>query len=104
MEKTKKPFNPMEFKIKSRFFLAIICIVGAFAMMAFAMFNETAAASKYTGTIVGFLTGSVFMGILTYFFDGNQNQGGEDYLSPELKPTHQEPLKKDLGKAKEDKQ
>ena len=70
---TKKEFNPEEFRVKFRAFFAVLGFLSAVLFLFVSVLSETASASKYTGTILGFMTGTLVTLVFTYYF-GNSDR------------------------------
>ena len=69
----KKEFNPEEFRVKFRACLAVLGFVAAVIFLFVAVLSKDAQTSKYTGTILGFLTGTLVTLVFTYYF-GSSDQ------------------------------
>lgn len=80
--KVKGEFNPEEFRIKFKAFLAVMAFIAAVVFLLVAMINTAAQTSKYTGTIIGFVTGTLITLIFSYYF------GNSEPIKPEQFPTH----------------
>jgi len=80
--KVKGEFNPDEFRIKFKAFLAVLAFITAACFLMTAMINTAAQTSKYTGTIIGFVTGTLITLIFSYYF------GNSEPIKPEPFPIH----------------
>ena len=70
--KVKGEFNPEEFRIKFKAFLAVLAFIAAMVFLLVAMINTAAQTSKYTGTIIGFVTGTLITLIFSYYFGSSE--------------------------------
>lgn len=77
MAENKKQFSPEEFKMKFRAFIAVLAVLIGSLFMAFALFSETASKSEHTGTILGFLMGTMLTLVLTYYFGSSDTAPDE---------------------------
>lgn len=73
-EKLVKPFNSEEFRVKFRAVFALISFILGMVFICFAVFSKTAQTSEFTGTIIGFICGTMITLILTYYFGNADNQ------------------------------
>lgn len=83
--KVKGEFNPEEFRIKFKAFLAVLAFVAAVVFLLVAMINTAAQTSKYTGTIIGFVTGTLITLIFSYYF------GNSEPIKQEVQPVQERP-------------
>ena len=83
---TKGEFNPEEFRIKFKAFLAVLAFIVAMVFLLVAMINTAAQTSKYTGTIIGFVTGTLITLIFSYYF------GSSEPIKMETAPIHPKEL------------
>jgi len=80
-------FNPEEFRVKFRAFFAVISFLAGMTFLIFAVFSKQAMMSKFTGPIVGFISGTMITLILTYYFgssDQSQNNSLPDQSLSEI--------------------
>lgn len=91
--KVKGEFNPEAFRIKFKAFLAVLAFLAAIMFLLVAMINPEAQTSKYTGTIIGFVTGTLITLIFSYYFGNSEpiKQEPTPQFLPELKPNFKLP-------------
>ena len=80
--KVKNKFDPEEFRVKFRAFFAVLGFLAAVAFLFTSVLNTEAQASKYTGTIIGFMTGTLVTLVFTFYFGSSDKP---EYPPPEIK-------------------
>lgn len=70
-----KPFDPIEFRSKFRAFFASLSFMSIMALIFCAVFFEPVD-KDLLKPIISFLLGSLLTVVITFYFDGNENQGG----------------------------
>lgn len=65
-------FNAEKFRVIFKAIFAVLGFAAAIAFLFTAVLSEAAAQSKYTGTILGFMTGTLITLVFTYYF-GNSD-------------------------------
>lgn len=77
MAENQKQFSPDEFKMKFRAFMAVLAVLIGSFFMGIALFSKTASESEHTGTILGFLMGTMLTLVLTYYFGSSDTAPDE---------------------------
>jgi len=68
-------FNEHAFRVKFRAFFAVLGFLFAMGFVFVAVLSEEAQGSKFTGTILGFMTGTLVTLIFTYYFGSSESPG-----------------------------
>lgn len=68
--------DPELFRVYFRALLSTVALIGAFVFLYGACFNDPGEMTEHTGTVVGFITGSVVTIIISYYFGTNEGGRG----------------------------
>ncbi len=83
-----KRFDPVEFRIKFRAFFATLAFLCTMALIFCAVFLKSTN-SELLKYVLSFLMGSLLTAVITFYFDGNENQNDKntpDIPTPEIPP------------------